>query len=372
VEIEKEEKGARSRISLYIEKEKIKQIDDMRLLMALNGGNMESIPEFTDMIDALIILSYVLSYPKIEERFLKQFTSEKNYNSWKYEEEEPNLFYEIMEEQTGAKKYEAPAGYIARMYSLKDKYRELIDRSIINIKETTGLTVNYSEFIKKSIEFVLDPSLFSPVKWPYFKYIYIGSLYNLSPATSLKFALFMNHNHISKEITSLEMKQIKLLNSDSRIITELIRILRETKDENNKKQFDVLVDKLLDQKDTLKSILWDFNYADAFFGYIYSLIYLVSSFNSIIDFMEEIGLSDKVNDILSSEYPFKYADMSKDKVKIKKQTRITFALTEFIKDLQKFHGIAQLSLQFDVNDVEKLNEIKDKLRKMGNELFNGI
>jgi len=372
VEIEKEEKGARSRISLYIEKEKIKQIDDMRLLMALNGGNMESIPEFTDMIDALIIFSYVFSYPKIEERFLKQFTSEKSDNSWKYEEEEPSLFYEIMEEQIGPKKYEAPAGYIARMYSLKDKYRELIDRSIINIKETTSLTVNYSDFIKKSIEFVLDSSLFSTVKWPYFKYIYIGSLYNLSPETSLKFALFMDHNHISKEITSLEMKQIKLLNSDSRIITELIRILRETKDLDNKKQFDFLVDKLLDQKDTLKSILWNFNYADAFFGYVYSLIYLVSSFKSIIGFMEEIGLNDRINEILRSESLYKFTDASKGKTKVKKEAIITWALTEFIKDLQKFHGIAQLSLQFDVNDVEKLNEIKDKLRKMGNELFNGI
>lgn len=372
MEIEKEDKGARSRISLYIEKEKIKQIDDMRLLMALNGRNMESIPEFTDMIDALIILSYVFSYPKIEEGFLKKFTSQKSDNSWKYEEEEPSLFYEIMEEQMGPKKYEAPAGYIARMYSLKDKYRELIDRSIINIKETTGLTINYSEFIKKSIEFVLDPSLFSPVKWPYFKYIYIGSLYNLSPATSLKFTLFMDHNHISKEITSLEMKQIKLLNSDSRIITELIRILKETKDENDKKQFDVLVDKLLDQKDSLKSILWDFNYVDAFFGYLYSLVYFIGSFKSIIDFMEEIGLNDRVNDSLRGESLYKFTDASKGKTKVKKQARITFALTEFIKDLQKFHGIAQLSLQFDVNDVEKLNEIKDKLRKIRNELFNDI
>jgi len=369
MEVQEGEKVAKSRISLYIERSKIQKIDDMRFLMSLNGGNMESIPEFTDMIDALIIFSYAFSYPKIEERFLREFTSEKSDNSWKYPEEEPSLFYEIIEEEIGAQKYEAQTGYIARMYSLKDQYRNLVDRSIINIKETTGLTIDYSEFIKKSIEFVLDPSLFPFVKWPYFKYIYIGNLYNLSPATSLKFALFTDYDHISKEISPLEMKQIKLLNSDSRIITELIEILRETKDKHNKDQFDFLVNKLLKQKDSLKSILWNFNYVGAFFGYVYSLIYLVSSFESIIDFMEEIGLNNRVNDILSSESLYKFTDASKGKTKMKKEAKITWALTEFIKDLQRFHGIAQFSLQFDVTDIEKLNTIKDKLTKIGNELF---
>jgi len=80
MEIEKGEKGARPRISLYLEKEVTHRIDDMRLLMAFNGGNMDSIPEFTDMIDALILFAYAYSYPEVKEIFLKEFISEKIMN----------------------------------------------------------------------------------------------------------------------------------------------------------------------------------------------------------------------------------------------------------------------------------------------------
>jgi len=369
MENEKEERELRPRISLYLEKEKIREIDDMRLLMVFNGGNMDSIPEFTDMIDALVVFAYRFSYPELQENFLKKFVSEKNSDhEQSVNEEEFSSYYEIFKE-VEAPKYDIQTGYEAKLYNLKDPYRALIERSITSIKNTAGLTVDYSSFIKKSIDFVFESSASFLLKWDFFKYIYIGGLYNLSPATSLKFALLNKNDYTFQEIAPLEIKQIKLLNSDSQIITELIRILREIKDKDDKKQFKFLLSKLLEQKDSLKSILWNFNYVDAFFGYVYSLIYLVSSFKSIIGFMEEIGLNDRINDILSSESLYKFTDASKGKTKMKKEAKITWALTEFIKDLQRFHTIAYSSLQFNVTDIGDFNKIVNELEKKASELF---
>jgi len=372
MEIEKGEKEPRPRISLYLEKEVTHRIDDMRLLMTFNGGNMDSIPEFTDMIDALIVFAYRFSYPELQENFLKKFVSEKNSDhEQSVNEEEFSSYYEIFKE-VEAPKYDIQTGYEAKLYNLKDPYRDLIERSITNIKNTTGLTVDYSTFIKKSIDFVFGHSASFLLKWAFFKYIYIGGLYNLSPATSLKFALLNKNDYTFKEITPLEIKQIKLLNSDSRIITELIKILREIKDQDSKKQFDFLVDKFLRQKNSLKSILWNFNYVDAFFGYVYSVIYLIGSFKSIISFMEEIALTNKINDILSSTSKYEFTDASKGKMKMKKEADITGHLTSFIKDLQRFHTIAYSSLQFNVTDIEDLNKIENELEKKANELFDKV
>ena len=372
MEIEKGEKEPRPRISLYLEKEVTHRIDDMRLLMTFNGGNMDSIPEFTDMIDALIVFAYRFSYPELQENFLKKFVSEKNSDhEQSVNEEEFSSYYEIFKE-VEALKYDIQTGYEAKLYNLKDPYRDLIERSITNIKNTTGLTVDYSTFIKKSIDFVFGHSASFLLKWAFFKYIYIGGLYNLSPATSLKFALLNKNDYTFKEITPLEIKQIKLLNSDSRIITELIKILREIKDQDSKKQFDFLVDKFLRQKNSLKSILWNFNYVDAFFGYVYSVIYLIGSFKSIISFMEEIALTNKINDILSSTSKYEFTDASKGKMKMKKEADITGHLTSFIKDLQRFHTIAYSSLQFNVTDIEDLNKIENELEKKANELFDKV
>jgi len=368
MENEKEEKELKPRISLYLEKEKIREIDDMRLLMAFNGGNMDSIPEFTDMIDALIVFAYRFSYPELQENFLKKFVSEKSSDhEQSVNKEEFSSYYEIFKE-VEAPKYDIQTGYEAKLYNLKDPYRDLIERSITSIKNTAGLTVDYSTFIKKSIDFVFGHSASFLLRWAFFKYIYIGGLYNLSPATSLKFALLNKNDYTFKEITPLEIKQIKLLNSDSRIITELIRILGEIKDQDSRKQFDFLVDKFLKQKSSLKSILWNFNYVDAFFGYVYSVIYIVGSFKNIISFMEEIGLNDRINDILRSESLYKFTDASKGKIKMKKEADITGHLTSFIKDLQKFHSIAYSSLQFNVTDIGDLNKIVNELEKKASEL----
>jgi len=363
VEIEKEEKGARSRISLYIEKEKIKQIDDMRFLMSLNGGNMDSIPEFTDMIDALIVFSFALSYPNINEYFLRQFTSERSNtpNDISMEEGVNPIFDAIMGEAE-APKYEIPVGYTARMYSLRDQYRNLMDKLIIKISETIGQTIDYSTFIKKSIDFLLDYSLFARVKWRYFKYIYIGNLYNLSPATSIKFAML--HEDVLKEITPVEMKQIKLLNSDSKLVTELMKILINAEGQGNKEQFDFLIDKFENQKNSLKSILWNFNYVDAFFGYLYSLMYFRSPFKNIISFIEEISLYSEISHLLSKPVEHVIRDTEKGETKKKKDTLIILVLEEFIKDITRFYAIANLSLKYNISDIEDFKKFFGELKSV--------
>jgi len=364
MEIEKGEKEPRPRISLYLEKEVTHKIDDMRLLMTFNGGNMDSIPEFTDMIDALILFAYAYSYPEVKEIFLKKFISEKNNEPGQFSDtEEFRSYYEIFKELE-APKYDIQTGYEAKLYNLKDPYRDLIERSITSIKKTTGLTIDYSNFIKKSIDFVFGSSAPPGLKWLFFEYIYIGSLYNFSPATSIKLGSF--NGPLFKEITPLELKEIKLLNSDLKVFDELLTILGDAEAKKPEKQYDFLVNELKAKKNLLKSILWDFNYSDAFYGYTYSSMYLLVSFKSIISFIEEINFGNKVNEILKGIYEEKDDNSNIFKKQTKRKTVLMGNLEDYISTLGRFHLLAQLIFKNNVNETSDLLKIMDEIEDANN------
>ena len=373
MEIEKGEKGARPRISLYLEKEVTHRIDDMRLLMTFNGGNMDSIPEFTDMIDALILFAYADSYPEVNEIFLKKFTSEKNNEPGQFSDtEEFRSYYEIFKE-VEAPKYDIQTGYEAKLYNLKDPYRALIERSITSIKKTTGLAIDYSNFIKKSIDFVFGSSTPPWLKWLFFKYIYIGSLYNFSPATSIKFGKFKTFNRpLLEEITPLELKEIKLLNSDSKVLGELVTILVETRAKKPEKQYDFLINELKTKKNLLKSILWDFNYSDAFYGFTYSSIYLLAPFKNIISFIEETSVGNKVNELLKGIYEEKDNNSNIFKKQTKRKAFLTENLEDFILAAADFHWLAQLVFEHNVNEASDLIKIIDEIEDTNNYIMKMI
>jgi len=369
MDIEKGEKGQKSRVSLYLEKEKTHEIDDMRLLMALDGRNMRSVPEFTDMIDAIIYYAYRKTFPKVDRLLLKEFISNPSVD---LSEKDSDPFLNALENSNIKSPYsDAIKGYDAKIYILKEDYKALIDSSIININKEADLIIEYSEFIKKSIDFVLKNLT---EKWSFFESIYIGNLYGFSPILSLKLSMLNENDEISyMEITQSELKQIKLLNSDFAIVnklTELKQRARKLWDIEDQSIF--LRNFLLKERGLFKSILWDFNYGDAFYGYIYSKLYLYGAFKNIENFIEKLEYNQIFQRVMWKKTKYKFTDGNTGKIKLKKESLLTHALDEFTKDLYKLHNIAQLSLMFDINEAQDIKSILNEIRKKASELFGKI
>ena len=368
MDIEKEEKGQKSRVSLYLEKEKTHEIDDMRLLMALDGRNMRSVPEFTDMIDAIIYYAYRKTFPKVDTLLLKEFISNPSVN---LSEKDPDPFLDALENSNVKSPYsDAIKGYDAKIYILKEDYKALIDSSIININKEADLIIEYSEFIKKSIDFVLKNLT---EKWSFFKSIYIGNLYGFSPILSLKLSVLNENDETSyTEITQPELKQIKLLNSDFAIVNKLTELRQKARREywDSESQYRFLRNSLLRERGLFKSILWDFNYGDAFYGYAYSKLYLYGVFKNIEIFTEQLEYNQMFSQIMRETTKYKFINENTGKVKLKKEALLTHALGEFIQDLYKLNDIAQFSLMFDISEAQDIEKIMNELRKRAKELFN--
>jgi len=367
MDIEKEEKGQKSRVSLYLEKEKTHEIDDMRLLMALDGRNMRSVSEFTNMIDAIIYYAYRKTFPRVDRLLLKEFISNPSVN---LSEKNQDPFFDALENSNVKNPYsDVIKGYDAKIYILKEDYKALIDSSIININKEADLIIEYSDFIKKSIDFMLK----NPTeKWNFFKSIYIGNLYGFSPILSLKLSMLNENDEISyMEITQPELKQIKLVNSDFAIVNKLTKLKQSArKFRSGEDQYRFLRDFLLKERGLLKSILWDFNYGDAFYGYAYSKLYLYGNFKNIENFIEQLEYRDMFTRVMWKKTKYKFTDGNKGKIKLQKETLLTYALDEFTKDLYKLHNIAQVSLMFDIDEAQDIKNIMNEIRKKASESFN--
>jgi len=366
MDIEKGEKGQKSRVSLYLEKEKTHEIDDMRLLMALDGRNMSSVPEFTNIIDAIIYYAYRKTFPKVDRLLLKEFISNPSVD---VSEKDSDPLVEALENNITKSPYsDIIKGYDAKIYILKEDYKALIDSSVININKEADLIIEYSDFIKKSIDFVLKNLT---EKWSFFKSIYIGNLYGFSPILSLKLSMLNENDEISyMEITQPELKQIKLVNSDFAIVNKLTKLIQSArKIFGGDDQYKFLRDFLLKERGLFKSILWDFNYGDAFYGYAYSKLYLYGTFKNIENYIEQLEYRQMFTRVMWKKTKYKFTDGNKGKIKLRKETLLTYALDEFTKDLYKLHNIAQLSLMFDINEAQDIKSIMNEIRKKASELF---
>jgi len=351
----KGEKIVKPRISLYLEKEKTHAIDDMRLLMALNGRNMDSILEFTDIIDAIIYYIYRKTVPEVNETLLGQFM-QGAHNVIQENKEETDLLNFLKSNEIEITRYHALTGYDAKIYILKDYYKDLIEKSILNINKKGDIIIEYPDFIKKSIDYIMRDE---KTKLDFFTYIYVGNLYNFSPTMSLKIALFEPGDDFSyNEITYPELKQIKLLNSDSPVINELVKIITKIRKISNPgRQYDSLVSELQKKQGLLKSSLWNFNYVDAFYGLAYSYLYILGHFESLINFIENIDINDMVYKVLRDKVRDEGVNILDRKVK-RTLTLLEIDLEIFVENLTNFLNLSQLALQFNINELTELKEYK--------------
>jgi len=357
---QKGEKIVKPRISLYLEKEKSHAIDDMRLLMALNGRNMDSIPEFTDMIDAIIYYAYRNTFPKLDSHFLRQFFP--GIPSTIVDEKREDVFYILQNNEIEIREYQNLTGYNAKIYILKDYYRDLIGKSIANISEVNDTVIEFSDFIKKSIDFILKNET---IKLDFFLYIYIGSLYNFSTTTSLKIGLFNAEDDASySEIRYPELKQLKLLNADNSIINELIKVITRVKKINNPdRQYSSLIKELEEKRGLMNSSLWNFNYVDAFYGYVYSGQYLLR-YKSLINLLENMHLRNLMYRVSKTPVKIEITDLYDRNKKIKRTlTHLEMELERYVRFLLRFHNLSQLASDFNAKELNELIEHKAEVRR---------
>jgi hypothetical protein len=160
------------------------------------------------------------------------------------------------------------------------------------------------------------------------------------------------------------LKQIKLLNSDFAIVNKLTELKQSArKFWTNENQYFFLRNFLWKERGIFKSILWDFNYGDAFYGYAYSKLYLYGTFKNIENYIELLEYRDMFNGVMSKTTKYKFTDGNTGKIKLKKEALLTYVLNEFIQDLYKLHGIAQFSLMFDISEAQNIRKIMNELRK---------
>jgi len=349
IDSERGEKIVKPRISLYLEKEKTHKIDDMRLLMALNGRNMDSIPEFTDIIDAIIYYAYRNTFPKVNDLLLREFLP--GTRSMIIEEKRNDVLDILKDNEIEITEYQNLTGYDAKIYILKDYYKDLIEKSILNINKVNDTVIEYSDFIKKSIDFILKNET---IKLDFFLRIYVGNLYNFSTTTSLKIGLFNIDNDDSYyEIMYPELKQLKLLNADNSIINELINIIMKARKINNPdRQYNFLINELEEKRGLLNSSLWNFNYVDTFYGFVYSDVYLGGNYGSLINFLENIHIKNLM-------YRISKAPINK---KIKKSpTLLERYLEIYMRFLLHFHVLSQVASKFNAKELSELIEYRHQI-----------
>jgi len=171
------------------------------------------------------------------------------------------------------------------------------------------------------------------------------------------------------EITQPELKQIKLLNSDFAIVNKLTELKQSArKFRTNENQYFFLRNFLWKERGIFKSILWDFNYGDAFNGYVYSKLYLYGTFKNIENFIEKLEYR-MFPQVMQKKTKYKFIDGNTGKTKLRKEALLTYALDEFTQDLYKLHNIAQVSLMFDINETQDIRKIMNEIRKKASELF---
>jgi hypothetical protein len=352
---ERGEKIVKPRISLYLEKEKTHAIDDMRLLMTLNGRNMDSILEFTDMIDAMIYYAYRNTFPKVNDLLLREFLP--GTPSMIVEEKRDEVLDILKDNEIEITKQNL-TGYDAKIYLLKDYYKDLIEKSILNINKVNDTIIEYSDFIKKSIDFILKNET---IKLDFFLYIYIGNLYNFSTTTSLKIGLFNAENDASySEIIYPELKQLKLLNADNSIINELIKVITRTRKINNPdRQYSSLINELEEKRGLLNSSLWNFNYVDTFYGYAYSDLYLIGNYRSLVNLLENMHIRNLMYRVKKTPVKQKIADLYDSDKKIKRTlTLLEMDLERYVRFLLRFHNLSQLASEFNTKEFTELIEHK--------------
>jgi len=359
MDAERGEKTVKPRISLYLEKEKTHAIDDMRLLMALNGRNMDSILEFTDMIDAMIYYAYRNTFPKVNDLLLREFLS--GTPSMIVEEKRDEILDILKDNEIEITRYQNLTGYDAKIYILKDYYRDLIEKSILNINKVNDTIIGYSDFIKKSIDFILKNDA---IKLDFFLYIYIGNLYNFSTTTSLKIGLFNVEDDASySEIIYPELKQLKLLNADNSIINELIKVIKRVRKINNPdRQYSSLINELEEKRGLLNSSLWNFNYVDTFYGYVYSDLYLIRNYRSLVNLLENMHIRNVMYRVKKTPVKQEIADLYDSDKKIKKTlTLLEMDLERYVRFLLRFHILSQLASEFNTKEFTELIEHKAEI-----------
>ena len=367
IDPEKGEKIVKPRISLYLEKEKSHAIDDMRLLMALNGRNMDSIPEFTDMIDAMIYYAYRNTFPETNNLLLREFLPGIPIKIVK--EKRNDIPYTLQDSEIEIREYQNLTGYDAKIYILKDYYRDLIEKSIANINKMNDTVIEYSDFIKKSIDFILNNE---EIKLNFFRQIYIGSLYNFSTTTSLKICLFDPEVDVSySEIIYPELKQLKLLNADNSIINELIKVIMRVRKINNPdRQYSTLIKELEEKRGLLNSSLWNFNYVDAFYGYAYSDVYLLG-YKSLINLLENMHLGNLMYRVKKTPVKLEIPDLYDSSKKIKRTLPLLEVdLERYVSYLSIFHNLSRLASEFNIKEFNELIKHKSEvIRKIADSLL---
>jgi hypothetical protein len=342
----------KTKLSLYLDSGLSKEIESIRALCLLDGRNLKAIPEFTSIIEGMTWFTYeTLKSDKAPLVFRGFFADVKP------GPESASGFINI--ESTLA--YPKPEGYEAKNVILKSEQKEVIERVIklLNEKGPTPLDVDYSTFIKKIAEIITSNKY---LKVKFFTDVFIGNLYNLEPSTSVK--VFESPDH--QDLSVSEMKQVKYIASDFIFINELNRIRKNLPD-SWKDQTNDLIASLRERRNQLWSLIGNFNYADAFFGFLYGETYLYGNYKSLVSFIQDIdfnpeGLKHQLGQNYNERVITVHTQRSNKKIK-ERISLYVLQFEDFINRVSQLLGLGQISNQLGIHLGQDMDAIMKDIQK---------
>ncbi|MEM3192368.1 MAG: hypothetical protein QW292_09805 [Candidatus Parvarchaeota archaeon] len=280
------EQKEKFRTSLYLDNETLSVLEDLRYLTSLDGRNMRAIPDFTDVVDGMVYFFYYMLCFGAEDTKVKMLRNLNEGSKIKIFEDRNS---EIITNISGSYSYPQILDYESKVILLKESQKKVIDKIAEIAREEIELpeTFDYSEIIKKIILVIIGEK---QLLLKFFDFLYIGNLYGLLPVTIIKLYSTESKRLISFEDS--ELKRIKFIRSDGPIISELHKIQEKMIKVPIKKQPIKLENELFSARNRLSSMVSDFNYVDAFYGYILSLFYLVNGYKSLTSLITDIDVGN--------------------------------------------------------------------------------
>ncbi len=274
------------RMSLYLNNENLSVLEDFRYLLGLDGRNLRSLPDFTDIIDGIVYYFYYrlnLGPEDIRTKLIQEFAKGLETKVLAYPDIEDAL------KEQNRYPYPPSVGYTSKIVLLKESQRKVIDKIIelINNDIEISEVQDYPEVVKKIVSLVLGEQTLIV---GFFEIVYLGNLYGLLPITVMR--LYSDASQTLVPLEDWELKKIKFIRSDRSSISELHRIQNEIYAVSLKKQASEMESKLFSARNQLWSLVSDFNYIDSFYGYVLSKFYFVNHYKSLTSLIVDISLND--------------------------------------------------------------------------------